>query len=149
MTYHSKDFANVGGRLATQLPAKLIHKNLRQQQVQSKSFSKIRNHFVSIVDLPAKTISMTLGGLVPGQTTRRHRHNYETLIYIIKGYGQSVIEDQAIVWEAGDAIYVPVWAWHQHINTSKEEECYYVACENAPLLLNIGNIGVREELDDS
>ncbi|KGP64237.1 cupin [Legionella norrlandica] len=145
MNYQSKDFAKIPSHLSVNMPEKLIHKNITLPQGDSSIFSAERHHFVSIVDLPSKTMSMTLGGLKPQQSTRRHRHNYETLIYIIKGYGHSIIEDQIVAWQKGDAIYIPVWAWHCHVNLSGDQDCLYIACENAPLLQNLGQLGLREE----
>lgn len=146
MKYSSKDFGKVPATLKVSVPSNLIHKKLNSEPCGlSQSFSEQRNHFVSIADLPSKVMSMTLGGLKPGQSTRKHRHNYETLIYIISGQGKSLIENTFVQWECGDAIYIPVWAWHQHINTSDKQDCQYIACENAPLLLNIGEIALREE----
>jgi len=66
------------------------------------------------------------------------------IIYVLEGEGYTLIEDQRVEWAAGDAVYVPVWAWHQHSNTSKTSLCRYVACENAPLMQNLG-AAVREE----
>jgi uncharacterized RmlC-like cupin family protein len=45
---------------------------------------------------------------------------------------------------AGDAIYIPVRAWHQHTNASESEPCRYVACESAALMQNLG-AAAREE----
>ncbi|PQQ24557.1 hypothetical protein C6H64_21100 [Photorhabdus luminescens] len=89
---------------------------------------------------------MTIGHLDKNESTRMHRHNYETVIYITQGKGYSRIGDRTVPWRAGDAIYVPVWADHQHINTG-EEEAIYLACENAPLLQNLGGIALREEIN--
>jgi len=60
------------------------------------------------------------GGLEPGQASGRHSHNYESILYI------------------------PVWSWHRHVN-SDQSRCLYLACENAHLLQNLGNIALREE----
>ena len=84
------------------------------------------------------------GRLGAGQKTRVHRHTYETVLYILEGHGRTFVEDRVVEWKAGDAVYVPVWAWHNHENLSAEN-CRYVACENAPLLQNLGNIALREE----
>ena len=89
-------------------------------------------------------IDRTIGGLAVGEATRKHRHNYETIIYVIAGSGVSLIEDRKVRWRAGDAFYVPTWAWHQHRNASATEQALYVACENAPMLQNLG-IALREE----
>ena len=50
----------------------------------------------------------------------------------------TLIEDERVEWATGDAVYIPVWAWYQHSNTSKTRMCRYVACENAPLMQNLG-----------
>lgn len=143
--YSSKDFAKVPNAQRADNPAVLIDRQVCQPKAAvMDEFSHQRHHFVRAADLPSRALSMTLGGLEPGQSTRLHRHTYETLIYIVSGQGESVIGEQRVPWRAGDALYVPVWAWHQHINTSATEGALYVACENAPQLQNLG-VAVREE----
>lgn len=143
MKYSSKDFAKTTSKLKVQLPKKLVHKKVTKMK-SHKNFSKERKHPVHIVNLPSKTISMTIGGLEPAQTTNLHRHTYETIIYVLKGKGETTIEGKKVRWEAGDAIYVPVWAWHCHQNLSKTESAEYIAVESAPLLQNLG-VALREE----
>jgi gentisate 1,2-dioxygenase len=142
--FSSKDFGKTPSSLSAKLPDKLIHKKVESTNL-DEGFSKERKHPVFVVDLPSIALSMTIGGLDPGQSTNRHRHTYETVIYILEGHGYTLIEDRRVDWEAGDAIYVPVWAWHQHHNLSLSESCRYVAAENAPLLQNLGGIAIREE----
>jgi quercetin dioxygenase-like cupin family protein len=142
--YASKDFAKVPAALTPEVPERLLHAGVLDSPDQDDAFSKERHHLVKVVDLPSRFLSMTLGGLEIGQSTRLHRHNYETIIYVLKGRGKSRVEDREVGWKAGDAFYVPVWAWHQHINLSKTEDALYIACENAPQLLNMG-LALREE----
>lgn len=143
--YASKDFCKVPATLTAEMPERLLHAAvLDSPDRDAAAFSKERRHLVKVVDLPSRFLSVTLGGLAIGQSTRRHRHNYETIIYVLKGRGKSRVEDREVEWKAGDAFYVPVWAWHQHINLSETEEALYVACENAPQLLNMG-LALREE----
>ncbi|MCJ2374223.1 iron-containing redox enzyme family protein [Pseudomonas sp. RGM 3321] len=145
--FSSSDFWRVPSRLQARLPDRLCHPQVMQAtHGHDATFSSQRKHKVHIVDLPSHAISMTVGRLDPAETTRLHRHNYETMIYIMQGDGYSRIGDQKVPWSAGDAIYVPVWAEHQHVNTC-EGECVYLACENAPMLQNMGGIALREELD--
>jgi gentisate 1,2-dioxygenase len=146
-TYASKDFARVAARLVAAVPERLAHPDVLDA-AEDPAFSAARKHPVTLVDLPSKTLSVTIGGLDPHGATNRHRHNYETIIVVLKGHGRSVIEDRVVPWKAGDAIYVPVWAWHHHENLS-DEFCQYVACENAPLLQNLGGIALREEEEKS
>lgn len=143
--FSSKDFGRTSNQLVAVVPDRLIHKNVLGTATDSQ-FSKERKHPVQVVDLPSRALSMTIGGIEPGKSTNRHRHNYETIIYVLEGKGRTIVEDRVVEWEPGDAIYVPVWAWHHHENRSETEGCRYVACENAPLLQNLG-AALREEAD--
>ena len=143
--FASADFGKVPPSLTADLPDRLLHADvLHRAAPEDGKFSQERKHLVRMIDLPSRALSMTIGGLGAGEATRRHRHNYETIIYVIAGTGVSLIEDREVQWRAGDAFYVPVWAWHQHSNTSATESALYVACENAPMLQNLG-IALREE----
>lgn len=142
--YMSGDFSKVRSRLECVLPEQLIHANVCEPSKIDVGFAKERNHPVHIVNLPSQTMSMTIGELDEKQSTRLHRHNYETILYVIEGEGFTLIEDRKVQWKKGDAVYIPVWAWHQHVNTG-ELVVKYIACENAPLLQNLGNIALREE----
>ena len=141
--YSSADFDKTPAKLKTQIPSKLIHKNVENSE--RESYSNERKHPVFFVDLPSKTINMTIGGLVKAGKSNKHRHSYETILYVIEGEGYSIIENEKIDWQAGDAVYIPVWAWHQHINLSQDQEVKYIAYENAALLQNIGELAIREE----
>lgn len=145
--FTSKDFGRTDRALGVDMPdpERLIHRNVEASSADS-AFVHARRHAVSIVDLPSRTLSVTIGGLEPGQSTNRHRHTYETILYVLEGEGFSVIEDHRIDWRAGDAVYIPVWAWHHHTSTS-DGACRYLACENTPLMQNLG-AAIREEAGD-
>jgi quercetin dioxygenase-like cupin family protein len=143
MSYTSKDFGRTKGEMRAELPEKLLHPDVAGTGLDTQ-FSQERKHLVQVVDLPSKTISVTLGGLEPAQSTNRHRHSYETILYVLEGEGETLIEDRLVEWKAGDAVYIPVWAWHSHRNRSEYRPCKYLACENAPLMQNLG-AAVREE----
>src|SRR6185436_6911000 len=116
MQYSSKHFGQTQATLAVDLPERLIHRGVETAAPDDR-FSEQRRHPVHIVDLPTRILSMTIGGLAPGQSTNKHRHTYETVIYVLEGEGFTVIQDRKVEWRAGDAIYVPVWAWHHHTCT--------------------------------
>lgn len=143
LEFSSKDFGRTKTAPDVTVPERLIHSNVEADGVDS-GFSADRRHPVFVVDLPSRTISMTVGHLGPKEKTRTHRHTYETLLYILEGEGRTIVEDRVVEWKTGDAVYVPVWAWHQHENSS-DKLCRYLACENAPLLQNLGNVALREE----
>ncbi|MBA2676030.1 cupin domain-containing protein [Ramlibacter sp.] len=146
--FASRDFAAVPGvlRADDDETQRLLHADVlgTGDGGGSDAFSGQRHHLVRVVDLPSRVLSMTIGGLEPGQGTRMHRHNYETILYILLGTGVSTIGGREVPWRAGDAVYIPVWAWHAHRNLSATEEALYVAAENAPMLQNLG-IALREE----
>jgi quercetin dioxygenase-like cupin family protein len=143
--FSSADFGRVPASLTPDAPERLLHADVLETGTsEDNRFSQERKHLVRMVDLPSQVLSMTIGGLAPSEATRKHRHNYETIIYVISGNGVSVIEGREVLWQAGDAFYVPTWAWHQHRNVSLSESALYVACENAPLLQSLG-IALREE----
>ncbi|WP_316820957.1 cupin domain-containing protein [Pedobacter gandavensis] len=139
----SKDFHQTFARPNYRRPEKFIHQNVEQAGVHDQ-FSLERKHPVFFVDLPTRNVSMTIGGLLPGQLTNRHRHTYETVLYVIEGEGYTEIEDEKVEWQAGDAVYIPVWAWHRHQNKSDKQPAKYIACENAPQLQHLG-VALREE----
>ncbi|WJS93275.1 cupin domain-containing protein [Flavobacterium johnsoniae] len=141
--FSSKDFHQTFARPSFTMPDKLIHRNV-ENAGEHNQFSTERKHPVFFVDLPSKNVSMTIGGLLPGQLTNRHRHTYETLLYVIEGSGFTEIEDQKVEWKAGDAVYIPAWTWHRHQNLSETENAKYIATENAPQLQNLG-VALREE----
>ncbi len=145
--FHSADFHKTPPRPNVVMPEKLVHHCVEDQGKQ-EGYSQERKHPVFFVDLPSHTISMTIGWLEPGQSSNRHRHTYETILYVLEGEGYSDVHGQRIEWKAGDALYIPVWAWHNHVNTSKTQRARYLACENAPLLQNIGGVALREEVPE-
>jgi len=146
MQYSSRDFGKTGAALGVDLPDKLLHRDVESMGTDN-DLNRQRRHPVYVVDLPSRTISVTIGLLEPGQTTSRHRHTYETILYVLEGQGCTIIEDRHVEWRAGDAVYIPVWAWHQHVNASDTARCRYVACENAPLLQNLA-AAIRQEDGD-
>lgn len=141
--FSSKDFHQTFARPTFVKPSHVIHKNVENEGIHNQ-FSEERKHPVFFVDLPSKNVSMTIGGLLPAQKTNRHRHTYETILYVLEGKGWTLVEDEKVEWEAGDALYIPSWAWHQHQNLSDTEPARYIACENAPQLQNLG-VALREE----
>jgi gentisate 1,2-dioxygenase len=139
----SEEAANSIGNTMFKPSKYAIHRQI--ENFQDEQFSKERQHPCYIAKLPSHTASMNVGVVVAGGTSGNHRHYYESLIYIIKGNGYSVVEGNKVEWEAGDIIYAPPWSWHQHFNTDPDNEVRYVAYTNAPLLQNVGGIARREE----
>lgn len=141
--FSSNDFHRTYARPVCTVPDRLLHADVENAGAHDQ-FSAERKHPVFFVDLPTQNVSMTIGGLLPGQLTNRHRHTYETVLYVLEGHGYTEVEDRRVEWKAGDAVYIPRWAWHRHQNLSDTEPARYIACENAPQLQNLG-VALREE----
>lgn len=142
--FQSADFDKTPPHLAPLLPDRLVHHAVEADGARS-AYSAERRHPVSFVDLPSHAISMTIGELAPAGRSNRHRHTYETILWVLEGRGYSMIEDRRIEWRVGDALYIPVWAWHHHVNADPSAKARYLACENAPMLQNMGRLAIREE----
>jgi gentisate 1,2-dioxygenase len=67
-----------------------------------------------------KVMSTLVAEIPPGKRSGAHRHLYEEVNYILSGEGYSIIEDKRFDWKAGDALCIPVFAWHQYFNTGTE-----------------------------
>ncbi len=57
----------------------------------------------------------------PGKFNEKHKHAHETLIHILEGTGQVLIDDRVLPVSAGDSILVPRWAMHQTQNLGDTE----------------------------
>lgn len=86
-----------------------------------------------------RILSSHLAELAPGTNSVRHRHTTEAYLYIVKGEGYSIINyegqpEQRVDWSEGTLLSPPVWAWHQHFNTSETETARYLAIQDTGLI---------------
>lgn len=144
--FHSADFDKTPPFFLVEMPQKLVARTSEKTE-ENAAYSAERKHPVYFVDLPSQAISITIGGLEPNGSSNRHRHTYETILYVLEGSGYTLIENTRVDWEKGDALYIPVWAWHHHVNKDSHHTAKYLACENAPMLQNLGRLAIREECD--
>jgi len=131
----TRDYYQKAASPVIEIPEKLVHENV--EQTGAEFLNGTRPPFF-IVDLPLRSISMTINTLQPSQQSGAHRHSYETVMYIVDGEGYTMIEDKKVCWQAGDAVYVPVWTWHYNVNLSETNTAKYVSCDNAPQLHSAG-----------
>jgi len=123
--------------------SKCLHKNVMKAET-AASFSASRGHPVYLVNLPSLSVSYSVGVMDPHSKTSNHRHAYESLIYVIKGRGYTLLENsEKIHWQEGDAIYVPPWNWHQHFADDQRVE--YITATNLPALVRMGQTLLRQE----
>ncbi len=141
----SADFGRTTDDVKVKMPGKVIVRQLEKQK--NSAYSEERQCSVSISDIPSYTIGVDITTIDPGSNDRKHRHYYETIIFVLEGRGYSVVEDEKVEWEAGDAIHIAPWAWHQHFNSDPDKEVKFLSGTNAPLLQSVGDIDCREEAE--
>ena len=134
--------------------ADILHEDVcgdRSGTAEAAAFSASRGHPVFPARLPSRSVSYSVGELDPGAETSNHRHAYETLVYVIEGSGYTLMkgtEERRVPWQAGDALYVPPWHWHQHV-ADEESRVRYLAATNLPLLRSLGQTVLRQEEEGS
>jgi gentisate 1,2-dioxygenase len=93
--------------------------------------------------LPTVTFELFRQTIPGGQSSDMQRHHHETVHYVLTGYGRSDIEDDTVMWAAGDFIYTPPWTWHRHYNDSASQPVEFLTIENSRLLQALG-VGRRQ-----
>ncbi len=68
-----------------------------------------------------RTIGCEIQMIRPDEKTRSHRHTSTTIYHVFRGSGATMIDDRRIEWSQGDFFTVPLWSWHQHENSLKDE----------------------------
>ncbi len=73
--------------------------------------------------------------LPPNGRSVNHHHSTEAAIYYVRGRGYSTIQyesdpEHRLEWAEGDLFGVPLWAWHQHINSSDTDTVRYLAVQD-------------------
>lgn len=76
---------------------------------------------VERLPLAAEVLDPRMVRIPAGKFNEKHKHAHETLIHILEGSGQVVIDDRALPVSAGDSVIVPRWAMHQTQNLGATE----------------------------
>lgn len=72
------------------------------------------------------TLSCEMQMLRPGEETKFHRHTSTAIYHVFRGRGFTLVGDTRYEWGPGDTFTVPLWRWHHHANTSREETVLFV-----------------------
>jgi quercetin dioxygenase-like cupin family protein len=116
-------------------------KNLRELPLVAREYRNTKARFFKLTG--DRRLQPHLSELPPNGKSVNHRHTTEAVIYIVKGTGYTVIsyDDQPehrLEWEEGDMFGVPLWAWHQHFNSSDTETVRYLAVQDTFALKSLG-----------
>ena len=87
-----------------------------------------------------RTMSCRIQLLRPGQAMRAHRHTGTTHYHVVGGEGKTVMDKGSLEMEWGekDSFIVPSWQWHQHWNTSKDEQAILFSITDIPVVESTG-----------
>lgn len=76
---------------------------------------------VERLPLAAEVLDPRMVRIPAGKNNEKHKHAHETLIHILEGSGQVLVDDRTLAVRAGDTVLVPRWALHQTQNTGNAE----------------------------
>ncbi len=84
------------------------------------------------------TIDCWIQLLRPEEQTRAHRHTSSVIYNVVRGNGFSVIDGKTFEWREGDVFCLPIWASHQHKNSSSSEDAILFSMNDSPVLQSLG-----------
>jgi len=71
-----------------------------------------------------RLISLDVTELETGGASTLHRQLHESTMLILSGQGHTIANGKQYSWGPGDALQVPLFMWHQHVNTGNEPVRY-------------------------
>ena len=74
------------------------------------------------------------------------RMGAEAIVYVLSGFGYSIVEGQRFDWQAGDCIFVKPGQWHQHFNSSPDQVSQHVALYTQP---RMGSVSLQAGVEVS
>jgi gentisate 1,2-dioxygenase len=111
--------------------------DLRKMELPERPWRNNRGQWFDLADY--EVLSAHIAELKPGGASKRHRHTTEAYLYVVKGFGFSVINyegepEQVVEWSEGTLFAPPRWAWHQHFNLDPTDTSRYLAIQDTGLL---------------
>jgi quercetin dioxygenase-like cupin family protein/pyrroloquinoline quinone (PQQ) biosynthesis protein C len=76
---------------------------------------------VERLPVAAEVLDPRMVRIPAGKFNEKHKHAHETLIHILDGTGQVLVDDRVFPVRAGDTVLVPRWAVHQTQNLGATE----------------------------
>ena len=72
--------------------------------------------------------------LPPRFQGKAHRHVHSNVYHAHKGQGYTVMNGVRFDWSEGDFFVLPSWVWHEHVNTSDNEDAYLFSTNDLPIM---------------
>jgi mannose-6-phosphate isomerase-like protein (cupin superfamily) len=116
-------------------------KNLRELPLIPRKYRNTKARFFSLTG--DRRLQPHLSELPPLGKSVNHRHTTEAVMFIVKGAGYTVMsyeggEEHRVDWEEGDMFGIPLWAWHQHFNSSETDTARYLAIQDTLAVKSLG-----------
>jgi len=80
------------------------------------------------------TMSCWIQMLRPGERTKKHRHTSSHMYFVVRGEGTTMVGEQALEWKQHDSFVVPNWAWHEHVNRSRDNDAILFSVNDIPVM---------------
>lgn len=111
--------------------------DLRKMELPERPWRNNRGQWFDLADF--EILSAHIAELKPGGASKRHRHTTEAYLYVVKGFGFSVINfegepEKVVEWSEGTLFAPPRWAWHQHFNLDETDTSRYLAIQDTGLV---------------
>jgi len=111
--------------------------DLRKMELPERPWRNNRGQWFDLADY--EVLSAHIAELKPGGASKRHRHTTEAYLYVVKGFGFSVINyegepERVVEWSEGTLFAPPRWAWHQHFNLDQNDTSRYLAIQDTGLV---------------
>jgi mannose-6-phosphate isomerase-like protein (cupin superfamily) len=95
-------------------------------------------------DFASQVVAWGLTEMSPGGAGPMHRQLCESTMFVLEGEGYTVVNGRRFDWKKGDVLFVPLFAWHQHVNTG-QSAARYARMSTAPIYKFLG-LGAEENL---
>jgi len=101
----------------------LLHRNGESADLlYASEVEKLNVQFtVDRLPLASEVLDPRMVRIPAGKFNEKHKHAHETLIHILAGTGQVLVDDRMLPVGPGDSVLVPRWALHQTQNTGDHE----------------------------
>ena len=113
--------------LATGMPDAALHHHpgAQTETLYANKNDRLNIDFtVERLPLAAEVLDPRMVRIPAGKFNEKHKHAHETLIHILVGSGQVIVDDRVLPVTTGDSILVPRWAMHQTQNLGITEMCF-------------------------
>jgi gentisate 1,2-dioxygenase len=84
-----------------------------------------------------KALCTLIAEVPPGRHSGAHRHLYDEINFVLEGEGKVVIDDETYLVRKGDALCIPVFAWHQYFSTG-DKPLRLLVHSTRPAMENLG-----------